>query len=598
MKNKALGLVTLVTVLALGLAACGNKDSADKGSKDKETPATEATAKFPSKIENKADSIEGGTLKVAMPYNTQFQGVFSQALMQDAYDQMLMEPAEQYLFNTGDDFRYTDTGLATPEFDVDNNKVKITLKDDLKWSDGEKLTTDDVIFSYEVVGNKDYTGVRYDDRLGNILGMEDYHAGKADTISGIKKVDDKVVEITYKEINPSVEFGSGLLQYAMPKHQLKDIAIAKLIESDEIRKTPVTTGPYYISNVKTGESVEYTANENYFKGKPQLEKIIITVVPDSTVVDELKAKKFDVALDMPSDSFDSYKSIDGFQNVGREELYYSYIGFKFGKFDKEKGENVSDPKAKMADKALREAIAYSIDTKQLGEKIYGGLRTPANSVIVPGFKGAHDTSLEAFKIDVDKAKKILDDAGYKDTNDDGFVEDKDGKELKINLAAMSGTASSETVADYFKQSMKKIGLNVEFTTGRLMELNSFYDKLLGDSDDVDMYAAAWSTGTDPNPAESFGRTAQYNMMRYTSDEMDAALKDIASVESFDQDHSNEAYKKFQKLVKDDIPVIPLNYNYRISVVNDRVKDYNYSYYTTEEIPNNWFGISLTADKTK
>lgn len=597
MKNKALGLVTLVTVLTLGLAACGNKDSADKG-KDKETAGTTETAKFPSMIENKDEALEGGTLKVALPYDAQFQGVFSQALLEDAYDNFLMEPAEQYLFNTGEDFRFTDTGLATPEFDVDNKKVTITLKDDLKWSDGEALTTDDVIFSYEVVGHKDYTGVRYDDRLGNIVGMEDYHAGKAETISGIKKVDDKVVEITYKAMNPSIEFGSGLIQYVMPKHQLKEIAIDKLVESDEIRKNPVTTGPYKITSVKTGESVEYTANEHYFKGKPTLDKMTITVVPTSTIADELKAKKFDIAMEMPSDNFESYKSIDGYQNVGREELYYSYIGFKFGKFDKEKGENVSDPKAKMADKALREAIALSIDTKQLGEKIYAGLRTEANSVIVPGFKGAHDASLEAFPVDVEKAKKILDDAGYKDTNDDGYVEDKEGKELVINFAAMDGGSSAQTVADYYKQSMKSIGLKVEFTSGRLIELNSFYDKLLGDADDVDMYAAAWSVGTDPNPAESFSRTAQFNMMRFTSEEMDAALKDIASEESFDEAHSNAAYKEFQRIVKEEIPVIPVNYNYRVSVVNDRVKDYNYSYYTTEEVPNNWFPVTVTAEKTK
>ncbi|MGX6978435.1 ABC transporter substrate-binding protein [Vagococcus elongatus] len=596
MKKKALGFVALAAVLSLGFTACGNKDGADKSTDGGEK--TEEAAKFPSMIENEADSLEGGTLKVAMPYDTQFQGVFSYALQEDAYDDMLLQPAEQFLFNTGEDFRYNDTGLAVPEFDTDNNKVIVTLKDDLKWSDGEPLTTDDVIFAYEVVGHKDYTGVRYDDRLGNIEGMEAYHAGEAETISGIKKIDDKVVEITFNEINPSVEYGSGLLQYAMPKHYLKDIPVDKLVESDEIRKNPVTTGPFTIANVKTGESVEYVANEHYFKGKPKLDKMVITVVPNSTVVDELKAKRFDVALDMPSDSFESYKEIEGYQNVGREELYYSYIGFKFGKFDKEKGEAVADPNAKMADKALREAIAYSIDTEQLGEKIYDGLRVPANSVIVPAFADLHDSELEAFKADPEKSKKILEKAGYKDTNDDGFVEDKEGKELVINLAAMSGGASSETVADYFKQSMENIGLKVEYTTGRLIELNSFYDKVLGDTDDVDMYAAAWGVGTDPNPAESFGRTAQFNMMRYTSEDMDKVLKDISSQKAFDEDFSKKAYKDFQALVKKDIPVIPINYNYRISVVNDRVKGYNYSYYVSEEIPNNWFGVSVTEEKTK
>ncbi len=595
MKKKILGLVAFAAIATIGLAACGSS----KSSSDKKSD-TDSSAKlaFPEKVKNSDKAISGGTLNVAIPYDTQFQGVFSLALYEDAYDAMLMEPAEQYLFNTDENFKYDDTGLAAPTFDEENKKVTIKLKKDLKWSDGEDLTTDDVIYAYEVVGNKDYTGVRYDDRLQNIIGMEDYHAGKASTISGIKKVDDQTVEISYKEMSPGIEYGSGLLQYAMPKHYLSDVPIADLVKSDKIRKNPVTTGPYYISNVKTGESVEYKANKYYYKGEPKIKKMVMTIVPTATIVDELKSKKYDIALDMPSDTYESYKSVDGYQNLGRQELYYSYIGFKFGKFDKDKDENVSDSNAKMSNKSLRKAIAYSIDTKQLGEKVYGGLRTAANSVIVPSFGNLYDKDLKGYTKNTKKAEKLLDDAGYKDTDGDGFREDPDGKALTINFAAMSGTESAQTIADYYKQSMEDIGLKVAFTSGRLMELNSFYDKILGDSDDVDMYAAAWGVGTDPNPSESFSRTAQYNMMRFTSDKMDTLLKNINSSKSFDTEYQEKAYKEFQQYVYDEAMVIPINYNYRIALVNDRVKNYTYSYFTTEDRPNNWFNIELTAKDRK
>ena len=72
----------------------------------------------------------------------------------------------------------------------------------MKWSDGKDVTADDVIFSYEVIGHKDYTGIRYDDNFTNIVGMEDYHDGKSPTISGIEKVNDKEVKITYKRSSP------------------------------------------------------------------------------------------------------------------------------------------------------------------------------------------------------------------------------------------------------------------------------------------------------------------------------------------------------------------------------------------------------------
>ncbi|MGH2285496.1 ABC transporter substrate-binding protein, partial [Enterococcus faecalis] len=77
------------------------------------------------------------------------------------------------------------------KLDEDANTATIKLRDNLKWSHGKDVTADDVIFSYEVIRHKDYTGIRYDDNFTNIVRMEDYHAGKSPTICGIEKVNDK-----------------------------------------------------------------------------------------------------------------------------------------------------------------------------------------------------------------------------------------------------------------------------------------------------------------------------------------------------------------------------------------------------------------------
>ncbi|MGD1419507.1 oligopeptide ABC transporter substrate-binding protein, partial [Enterococcus faecium] len=76
---------------------------------------------------------------------------------------------------------------------------------------------------------------RYDDTFRNIVGMEEYHDGSADTISGIKKVDDKTVEIEYKDVNPSMlQAGGGIWSYAAPKHTLEGIAIKDMESSDQV----------------------------------------------------------------------------------------------------------------------------------------------------------------------------------------------------------------------------------------------------------------------------------------------------------------------------------------------------------------------------
>ena len=88
------------------------------------------------------------------------------------------------------------------------------------------LTADDLIYPYEIIGHPDYTGIRYDGDFQNIVGAVEYNAGKADTISGIKKIDDKTIEISFNKVSPAIySIGDGLWGYAAPKHQLKDIPV-------------------------------------------------------------------------------------------------------------------------------------------------------------------------------------------------------------------------------------------------------------------------------------------------------------------------------------------------------------------------------------
>ena len=98
------------------------------------------------------------------------------------------------------------------EFTLDRENKTVTLKlrsKDYKWSDGQPLTIDDYIFTYEFIGNKDYNGVRYDENAANIVGMEEFHEGKADKISGLEKVDDQTVVIHLKEVYPALELGGN-----------------------------------------------------------------------------------------------------------------------------------------------------------------------------------------------------------------------------------------------------------------------------------------------------------------------------------------------------------------------------------------------------
>ncbi|MDM5232160.1 oligopeptide ABC transporter substrate-binding protein [Lysinibacillus pakistanensis] len=595
-------LLSVIFAVMFVLAACNNdgKDAAKTGdgnkekSTQKETETNkEDTAKFPMDITNEGDAIKGGTLKVALVTDTPFKGVFIPELSDDAYDSTILDYAKNEIFELDGDFLVKDTGIAKLEVDKDNKKAKITIQGDVKWSDGKPLTAEDLIYPYEIIGHPDYDGKRYDDDFQNIIGAKEYHDGEAKTISGIKKIDEKSIEITFKKVSPAIySVGDGLWGYAAPKHQLESIPVKDaLIASDAVRKNPVTLGAFKIDKIVNGESVQLVANEHYFKGKPKLDKVVIEVVPSSSIGEALKTGKYDIAEHYPTNQYDSIKDLSNISIVSRPELSYSYVGFKVGKYDKANRMNIFDEKSKMNDVNLRRAIGYAMDIESVTEKFYQGLRVRANSLIPPVFASYYDGTLEGYHYDPEKAKELLDKAGYKDVDGDGIREGKDGKKFTIRLAAMSGSDTDEAIAEYYRQNWKEVGLNVELTTGRLIEFNSFYDKVEADDPEIDMYMAAWKTGTNPSPSGLYGEGAEFNLSRFVSAELTEMLEDIDSEKSMDPDHRAKAFRTWQEYMSKTATTMPMYFRTELFPVNKRVKNYNVDYANPTELQT----IELTAD---
>ncbi len=126
---------------------------------------------------------------------------------------------------------------------------------------------------------------------------------------------------------------------------------------------------------------------------------------------------------------------------------------------------------------LRQAMGYALDNAVIGEKLYNGLYHPTNSLIISFFGDVHDSELAGYSYDPEKAKKLLDEAGYKDVDGDGMREDAAGKPLTISVAAQKSTETQETMVQQYLTWWKEIGLNVELYTGRTIEYNTFYESI-------------------------------------------------------------------------------------------------------------------------
>ncbi|WP_322904345.1 oligopeptide ABC transporter substrate-binding protein [Paenibacillus campi] len=593
-KKRSLKTVSILLIaLVLVLSACSKSTPAtDTATTSQTSQAAKDTGAFPKKVTNTSAAIQGGTMTYGLVSDTPFEGILNPIFYQGNPDYEVIQFFYSPLFNLDANFNIKDGGAATLSFSSDNKTATVKIDDKLNWTDGNPVTAEDYAFAFEVIGSPDYDGVRYDSSFTNIVGMADYHAKKSKTISGIKIVNDKEVQITF--INPDPSVKAGLWAYPLEKKVFGSIPVAKMSSSDPVRKNPIGYGPFKIQSMVTGESVQFVANKDYFHGAPKLDGINLKVVNPNVVVESLRSGAVDM-LDFPTSYYDEKTLPKNIEMLGRQDLAYSYVGFKLGKWDKSKGENVMNPDAKMANKALRQAMGYAMNNAQVAAQLYHGLRTAASTLIIPAFSEYHDASIQGYTYDPEKAKQLLDQAGYVDKDGDGFREDPKGNKLVINFASMSGDSVAEPLAQFYIQNWKDIGLNVQLLDGRLQEFNSFYDRIGNDDPSIDIYQAAWGTGTDVNPAGLYGRTAQFDYSRYTSDENDKLLKEGVSEKAFDDSYRKDVYNQWQQLMVNDAPVIPTLYRYQLTAVNKRIKNLDITYGSGYD-GDGWADIELTADK--
>ena len=584
----ALAGVTLLS--ASVLAACGSKSSSSS-----ET----AELSFPAEVKQDGTAVAESQLKYAWVSASTSSGLLIDELTENTTDSTFGGMVDISMFGWDGDRKLDDSGLAKAEFDVDGKKITVSLTGkDYKWSDGEPFTIDDYIFTIKAMASKDYTGVRFDDKFLNIVGMDEFVAGTASDISGLKKVDDYTVELTVKEMSPSMMYAGGdVPAYVQPEHIYKDIPVAEW-ESSEYSRTAklVGMGPWKIKEIVNGESITYVPNEYYFKGTtPKTSSLKIDIVSPDTIVSEMKAGNYDIA-EMPADQLDSYKDASNLNLVGSLESSYEYISFNLGKYDEASEKNIMDENAKMNDVKLRQAIAYAIDTKTAGEKLYNGLYHPATSLIISFFGDLHDSEVEGYSYDPDKANELLDEAGYKDVDGDGIREGKDGKEFKITFAARKRTEANEALVQQYIAWWKEVGLNVELYTGRTVEINTFYDAIQANDASIDMYAGGWSTGYDPNPNGLWGETAPFNMSRFVDEKNTELLDAIGSVASFDEKTNLKNYKAWQEYAFEQAFAIPTFESEAITALNKRVKNFDTNYGSASENGIALENIELTADK--
>jgi peptide/nickel transport system substrate-binding protein len=368
----------------------------------------------------------------------------------------------------------TTPGLAESwEGSADGKRWTYKLRPNLKWSDGQPLTAEDI--AYTINRSREEEWLNHSATTGNLTAK----ATAPDTLQVVSSVADPKL--------PTLDV------YILPKH-VWEAYDAKAITKFN-GQTDVGSGPFTLAEFKKGQFARFKANDSYYGGRPAIDEVVIRVFNNAdAMVAALKRGEIDFVHDVPESAFLSLREDPDFVTVEGNQGSFDEFALNGGDGLKKGHPALSDPR-------VREAIARAIDKQTLVDRVLRGLGTPADA-ISPSANPAWIPEIpesDRFTFDLDRANQILDDAGYKDTDGDGVREmPGGGQPLRMRYAVRSDSPRSAPTAEFISGWLRQIGIATTqkvYDDGQLTEL-------IGKGD-YDMFAWGWTPFVDPEPMLSY-----------------------------------------------------------------------------------------------
>ncbi len=485
------------------------------------------------------------------------------------------------------------------QISADKLRIVFTLREGLKWSDGEPLTADDVVFTY----NDIYLNEKISTDVRDILQI-----GASRALPKVRKLDTRRVEFTIPE--PFAPFLRTTGLAIMPAHSLRESVKTldsegkpKFISMWGVDTDPdkiIVNGPYRMASYQTNERVVFERNPYYWRKDtqgnpmPYIERFIWQIVENTDTallqfrsggLDMLGVSPLTFSLLKREEKRGDFTIYDGGPSSGT-----SFIAFNLNKGRKKDGTPLVNPiKSRWFNTVeFRQAVAYAIDRKTLIDNIFRGIGKTQNSPISvqsPYYLSPQE-GLKVYDYNPEKAKKLLLGAGFK-YNDRGQLLDADGNRVRFTLLGSSGGRTTEAVGAQIKQDMSKIGIQVDFT---LIDFGTLGEKL-GNNFDWESYFGGFTGGVEPNDGANvwapdgglhvFNQKPQPNQPpiigREVADwEAQIGRLYIEGAKELDEAKRQAIYAETQRLSQEYLPFIYLVNPLSLAAVRNNIQGVKYS----------------------
>jgi peptide/nickel transport system substrate-binding protein len=483
-------------------------------------------------------------------------------------------------------------------WEISDDKLKITfkLKPKLRWSDGQPLTIDDVIFSY----NEIYLNEKIPASVRDVL-----RVGEKGLLPTVKKVGDDLVEFTTPETFAPF-LPSACAVPILPAHILRPTLVQKTKDGKPLflstwrTDTPpdkiVVNGTYKLKSYTTGQRIVFEANPFYWKKDdkgerlPYIKQVVWEIVESSdTALLQFRSGGLD-SIAVSPEYFSLLKKEEERNNFtihnGGPAYGTSFILFNLNQGSRN-GKSLIDPiKSRWFNNVkFRQAVAYAIDRPRMINNIFRGLGELQNSDI--SFQSPYyKDNVKSYNYDPAKAKEILIEEGFK-YNDAGELLDDRGKRVDFNLTTNAGNKTREAMASQVKEDLEKIGMKVNYNPLAFSLLLDRTDNsldwecmLLGitGSNEPNGGATIWSTvgglhmfnqkpqeGIDPIDGQVFADWEKQLEKLY-----------IDGARELDVAKRKEIYNKTQDITAEYLPFIYLINPYSLGAVRNNIQTIEFS----------------------
>ena len=447
------------------------------------------------------------------------------------------------------------------QWNSDSSAITFYLRDDVNWSDGKKVTAEDVVFSFDVYSHENIQSKLYDTFDNFFL-----HRSKHIILDETFEIKDPYT-LTIKFKKNSIPSFIDVDLPIIPKHIYGKLDRKKFTTLEK-EITPVTNGPFNFTKWDKNQAIILTANKNSFLYNPgNIQKIIFKIVPDyNSRLTQLKKGEIDLMEDVRTDDLPSLKSLDFIQISPLPEREYDYIGWNNidPKVFKKKKKFV--PNKLFGDPLVRKALTFAVNRQEIVDEYLGDYGQVAFGPVAPIFKTSF-SDLNSLVFSLDSAKFYLAKAGWNDTDRDGIL-DKNGIKFSFPFYITAGNPRREFASTLLKNNLKSIGININV---KKINLQVLIPKLF--AKEIDAWMLGWVVGI-PLDLYTFwhssSEASQLNFTSYKNDMVDKYLEKYKKVKS--KKLKSKLAKKIQALIHKDQPVTFLYWIQNLIAYNKRIQN--------------------------